>query len=122
MDAESKRPMEKGAIFRIASMSKPVTAVAVLMLLEEGKIRLNDPVSHFLPEFKKMQVAVPRQTRVPGEDPFYTVPADRELTIRDLLTHTSGLMSWQSQIPAPKLEPTSTLSSYVPQFAKVPLD
>lgn len=122
MDAESRRPMEKDAIFRIASMSKPVTAVAVLMLLEEGRIRLNDPVSRFLPEFRKMQVAVPRQTRTPGEDPFYPAPADRELTIGDLLTHTSGLMSWQSQIPAPKLEPTSTLAAYVPQFAKVPLD
>ncbi len=122
MDAESRRPMEKGAIFRIASMSKPVTAVALLMLVEEGKIRLNDPVSRFLPEFKKMQVAVARPVKGPGEEAFYTVPADREITIRDLLTHTSGLMSWQSQIPVPKLEPTSTLSSYVPQFAKVPLD
>lgn len=122
MDTESKRPMEKGAIFRIASMSKPVTAVAVLMLVEEGKIRLSDPVSRFLPEFKKMQVAVARPVKAPGDDPFYTVPADRELTIRDLLTHTSGLMSWQSQIPVPKLESTATLATYIPQFAKVPLD
>ncbi|HEY3442966.1 MAG TPA: serine hydrolase domain-containing protein [Paludibaculum sp.] len=122
MDAESKRPMEKGAIFRIASMSKPVTAVAVLMLVEEGKLRLTDPVSRFLPEFKRMQVAVPRPVKAPGDEPFYTVPAERDLTIRDLLTHTSGLMSWQSQIPAPKLEPTATLATYVPQFARVPLD
>src|ERR1017187_3295301 len=60
MDTESKRPMEKDAIFRIASMSKPITGVAVMMMLEEGKLRLNDPVSRFLPEFKDPKVAVPK--------------------------------------------------------------
>jgi CubicO group peptidase (beta-lactamase class C family) len=122
MDLESKRPMDKGGLFRLASMSKPVTAVAVMMMLEEGKLRLNDPVSRFLPEFKKMQVAVLRPARTPTEEPFYTVPAEREITLRDLLTHTSGLMSWQSAIPGPKMEPTAKLATFVPQFAKVPLD
>ena len=60
MDIESKRPMQKDAIFRIASMSKPITGVAVMMMLEEGKLRLNDPVSKFLPEFKNSKVAIPR--------------------------------------------------------------
>ena len=60
MDIESKRPMEKDAIFRIASMSKPITGVAVMMMMEEGKLRLNDPVSKFLPEFKNSKVAIPR--------------------------------------------------------------
>lgn len=125
MDLESKRPMEKDAIFRLASMSKPVTAVAVLMLAEEGKVRLGDPVSRFIPEFKDAQVAVmrPNPNKAGGAVPlFYTVPADREITVRDLLTHTSGLMSWQSPIPAPKLQSTDTLAIYVPQLAKVPLD
>ena len=58
MDLESKRAMQKDAVFRLASMSKPVTAVAVMMLVEEGKVRLNDPVSRFIPEFKSSKVAV----------------------------------------------------------------
>ena len=60
IDVEAKRPMPKDGIFRLASMSKPITAVAVMMLLEEGKVRLNDPVSRFIPEFKGMKVAVPK--------------------------------------------------------------
>lgn len=65
-------------------------------------------------------MAVPRTDKVPGEDPYYVVPAEREITVRDLLTHTSGLMSWQSPIPAPKLEPNATLATHVPKFAQVP--
>ena len=60
MDLESKQPMPKDGIFRLASMSKPITAVAVMMMLEEGKLRLSDPVSRFIPEFKGMKVAVPK--------------------------------------------------------------
>src|SRR5689334_12220514 len=60
LDIESKKPMPKDGIFRLASMSKPITAVAVMMMLEEGKLRLNDPVSRFIPEFKAMTVAVPK--------------------------------------------------------------
>ena len=58
MDQESKKTMAKDGLFWIASMSKPITGVAILMLLEEGKVRLNDPVSKFIPEFKGMKVAV----------------------------------------------------------------
>ena len=101
MDIETRKPMAKDAIFRIASMSKPITGVAIMMLVEEGKVRLTDPVSRFIPEFKDLEVAVPRSSNAPpaaagarGAAPsFYTVPADREITIRDLLTHTSGLVS-----------------------------
>ena len=60
IDLETNRPMPKDAIFRLASMSKPITAVAVMMMLEEGKLRLTDPVSRFIPEFKIMKVAVPK--------------------------------------------------------------
>lgn len=122
MDAESKRPMEKSTIFRLASMSKPVTAAAILILVEEGKVRLTDPVSRFIPEFKEMQVAVIRQPKPASGPAFYTVPAEREITVRDLLTHTSGLMSWQTTIPAPQPKPGDTLATYIPQLAKVPLD
>jgi CubicO group peptidase (beta-lactamase class C family) len=120
MDIESKRPMQKDAIFRIASMSKPITGVAVMMMLEEGKIRLNDPVSRFLPEFKNSKVAVPRGNS--GE--FYEVPVDRELTIRDLLTHTNGLMTGGigSKAGPPRPAPGDTLATYIPRLAAVPLD
>ncbi len=63
MDLEAKTPMRKDAIFRIASMSKPITGVAILMLMEEGKLRLTDPVSRFIPEFKGSKVAI---VRTPG--------------------------------------------------------
>ena len=59
-DLDSKKPMAKDAIFRIASMSKPVTGVAIMMLVEEGKIRLTDPISKFIPEMRGMKVAVPQ--------------------------------------------------------------
>src|SRR5690606_24856566 len=99
------KPMTTDTIFRIASMSKPVGAVAILMLIEEGKVRLRDPVSRFIPSYEGMQVAVvqerpaggfggPPPQQAPGAPPeFYTVPATRDVTILDLLTHTSGVMS-----------------------------
>ena len=103
MDVEAKTPMRKDAVFRIASMSKPVTAVAILMLMEEGSLRLSDPVSRFIPEFKNTQVAMaktaagPAPPIRPGSPPpapeTYLVPAMRDITIRDLLTHTSGLQT-----------------------------
>src|ERR1035441_7765666 len=62
MDLESKKAMTTDAIFRIASMTKPITGVAVMMMVEEGKIRLSDPVSKYIPEFKDTKVAVPRDS------------------------------------------------------------
>jgi CubicO group peptidase (beta-lactamase class C family) len=133
MDIESKKPMEKDTIFRLASMTKPITGVAVLMLVEEGKIRLNDPVSKFIPEFHDVKVAMPRE-RPAGAAPaaaldFFTVPANREITIQDLLTHTSGLVSTVSGGFGVKLAatmaprgPADTLASYVPKLATIPLD
>ena len=102
-DIGKKTPMQKDTIFRIASMSKPVAAVAILILMEEGKVRLADPVSRFLPAFKDMKVSVSRPPAAPlmlpspGAPPpppqVFLVPAEREVTILDLLTHTSGIMS-----------------------------
>lgn len=85
---EDRTPMPEEAIFRIASMSKAVTSTAILMLHEEGRLLLTDPVSKFIPEFKEAQVAV---SRGEGTSEFDLVPAQREITLRDLLTHTAGL-------------------------------
>ena len=129
MNLESKKPMATDAIFRIASMSKPITGVAILMLMEDGKVRLNDPVSKFIPEFKEMKVAVlkdPAPGRPASTPPeFYTVPAGREITIRDLLTHTSGLVSGPiGTREAAKIsrKPGETLADYIPRLGAVPLD
>jgi CubicO group peptidase (beta-lactamase class C family) len=79
--------MESDTIFRIASMTKPITSVAIMMLHEEGRFRLADPVSKYIPEFKNARVLVPEA--VGDENP--TMPARREIRVHDLLTHTSGL-------------------------------
>ena len=125
MDIETNRPMARDAIFRMASMSKPVTGTAIMMLAEEGKLRLTDPVSKFIPEFKDLKVAVAKAGSTPNAPQFYTVPADREITIRDLLTHTSGLVSGPiSTAEAAKLgrKPTDTLADYITRLASVPLE
>jgi CubicO group peptidase (beta-lactamase class C family) len=85
-DLASGRPMQSDAIFLLWSMSKPVTAAAMLTLYEEGHFLLDDPVSRFVPGFKDMRVAVIE----PGKG-LRLVPLEREVTIRHLLTHTSGL-------------------------------
>jgi len=84
-DREADLPMDIHSIFRIASMTKPITSVAVLMLYDAGLIKLDDPVSEYIPEFAKPKVLRPGQT------PDQAVPAKREITIKQLLTHTSGL-------------------------------
>ncbi len=86
MDVEKNVPIRKDTIFRLASMSKAVTSVAAMILVEESKIRLSDPVSKFLPAFKQTSVAIPGAGSRVG-----IVPAKREITIRDLLTHTAGI-------------------------------
>lgn len=87
-DMESKTTLKKNDIFRIASMSKAITSLAVMMLFEEGKFQLDDPVSRFIPEFRNPNVLV----RLNWSDTTWsTVPAKSEITIRQLLTHTSGI-------------------------------
>src|SRR5260370_28452785 len=88
---ENKEPMKTDAIFRIASMSKPITSVAVMMLVEEGKIQLLDPVSRYLPEFKGVQVGVEKLNTTTGNSELIGEPPRQEMTIQDLLRHTSGL-------------------------------
>ncbi len=85
-DVEGRKPMKTDTIFRIASMSKPVTSVAIMMLVEEGKIALTDPVSRFIPAFRDVRVGVR------GEGATLTYEAiKRQMSVRDLLTHRSGL-------------------------------
>jgi CubicO group peptidase (beta-lactamase class C family) len=90
-DIENGKPMQTDTIFRIASMSKAVTTVAVMMLYEEGKFMLNDPVGKYLPAFKNLIVAVPAPEGSAEGVKFVTVPAKNPITIRMLLTHTAGL-------------------------------
>src|SRR5260221_2707163 len=134
MDIDAKAPMRKDAIFRMASMSKPVTGVAILMLMEEGKLRIGDPVSQFIPEFKNLKVAMakplPPGPAAPGQPPrepeIFTVPAEREITIRDLMTHTSGLESGGiGTREANRIAPRKTcdnLAHYIPQLSAVQLE
>jgi CubicO group peptidase (beta-lactamase class C family) len=88
---ESEVPMSKNSIFRIYSMSKPITSVAVMILFEEGHFLLNDPVSRWLPEFKDIEVGVEKVDAKTGQKVLKTEPTNREVSIRDLLRHTSGL-------------------------------
>ncbi len=90
-DREAGTPMKTDSIFRIASQTKAFTSVALMMLVEEGRIGLSDPVSRFLPAFKKTTVAVAPPSGAVEGSPVSAVPAKREITIRDLLTHTAGI-------------------------------
>lgn len=87
-DLDTKEALPKDGIFRIASQTKAITSVAIMILFDEGKLLLTDPVSQFIPTFKKQQVLVKFNA---ADTSYTTVPANREVTIKDLLTHTSGL-------------------------------
>ena len=85
-DREAGKPLTVDTVFRIYSMTKPITSVAALMLYEEGRFQLDDPLSRYLPEFRNLQVFAD------GDAGHYrAVPAEREITVRDLMTHTAGL-------------------------------
>jgi CubicO group peptidase (beta-lactamase class C family) len=90
-DVEAKAPLAAGTIFRIASMTKPITSVAAMMLVDEGKLRVSDPVSKYIPEFKSLTVLVPKPGDGKETPPYTLVPAEREVTVHHLLTHTSGI-------------------------------
>jgi CubicO group peptidase (beta-lactamase class C family) len=87
MDLEENKDMQKDAMFRIASMTKAITSVAVMTLYEEGRFLLTDPVSKYIPEFKNPKVVMKSST----SDSILLVPAKSEITIRQLLNHTSGI-------------------------------
>ncbi len=120
MDLEAKRPMTKDTVFRIFSMTKPVAGVAILMLMEQGKVRLNDPVSKFIPEFKGLKVGVAEATQP------YTIPSSREITIQDLLSHVSGLGSGPAATAQLRTLigeiGQSTLAATMPKYAATSLE
>lgn len=86
-DMATREPMRTDALFRIGSMTKPVTSVAIMMLIEEGRLRLSDPISTYLPEFSDPSVLVVSA----ADSAISIVPAEREITVQDLLTHRSGI-------------------------------
>lgn len=88
---DRSKPMPRDALFAIASMTKPVTGVAGLMLWEEGRLGLADPVERFLPELGNRRVAVLNERVLAGQGPIETVAAERPITMLDLMRHTSGL-------------------------------
>ena len=89
-DREAKIPMRRDSIFRIYSMTKPIVSVAAMMLVEEGRLGLHEPVSKYIPEFKETKVGV-ESTDAAGKPVLTLVNAARQMTVQDLLRHTSGL-------------------------------
>ncbi len=129
-DIESKRPMRTDDIFNIQSMTKPIATVMALMLLEEGRFLLSDPIAKFLPEFRDMKVAVVKSD---APDGYTLVPAERNITIHDLLTHRAGFTGVPpSNSPAEILRRKAlqslpqngdfTLEEYSKHLAASPLD
>ena len=95
LDPASGKPMGKDAIFRLYSMTKAYTSVAAMMLMEEGKLRLTDSVSKYLPALAKLEVSVPVTDPYTGATKYVNVPTDRDVNIQDLLRHTSGIVYGQ---------------------------
>jgi len=124
MDAENEVPMREDAIFRIASMTKPITSVALMMLWEEGKFQLHDPVSKFIPAFADPMVST---TADASGETGELVPAKREPTIRDMLTHTAGLANsyrgnsefYNGHV---QVRPDDTMADLINRIAKLPLN
>ncbi len=123
-DIASEKPMAKDSIFRIYSMSKPITGVALMMLFEEGKFRLSDPVAKYIPQFADLKVAAGQ-----GKDGPLIAEAEHPMTIRELMTHTAGLsygVFSRSQVDemyvkAGVLDPKSTLKDMILKLSKIPL-
>jgi CubicO group peptidase (beta-lactamase class C family) len=132
MDLDAKTPMRTDAVFRIMSMTKPIVAVAILMLVEEGKLRLTDSAGQFIPALQTLTVTVPNTEGFSPPSPAFTaaapqpgrvVEAERPITIRDLLMHTSGLMSVGASSAYPfAVGPGETLAEALPRLATIPLD
>jgi CubicO group peptidase (beta-lactamase class C family) len=129
-DKATGDPLAKDAIFRLYSMTKPFASVAAMMLMEDGKFLITDPVSKFLPQLAKREVSVPQFDPVTGKVGYVTVPAEREMTIQDLLRHTSGIV-YGASTPNPRVSELyeknvvgwadQTPQEQIERLAKVPL-
>jgi len=108
LDPAARSPMPQDAIFSIASMTKPLVTVGALMLFEEGRLMVNEPVGKYLPQLARMQVAAQRCDESNG---FAAVPPVRDMTIQDLMRHTSGLAYGRGETPLHKIYPLSSDSS-----------
>lgn len=123
-DREAQAPMTVDTLFRIYSMTKPITSVAALMLFEEGHFLLNDPIASILPEFEDMQVCVGS-----GPDGMLLEPARRPPSIQDLMRHTAGLSyGWHFDSPVEEIyrqkrkeQQPSSLAEFVKNLAQLPL-
>ena len=128
-DAGHGAPMTHDSIFRIASMTKPIVSTALMMLYEEGHFQLRDPIAKWLPEFADMQVAVPSppQERLMGR--YKTIPAARQITVQQILTHTAGLSNSYRGITQPEFlemsaqrKQSDTVADMLQQLAELPLN
>jgi CubicO group peptidase (beta-lactamase class C family) len=129
-DVEAKAPMTTDTVFRIASMTKPIASVALMMLYEEGHFLLSDPISKFLPEFSEMKVA---QIAPAGErvgTPYKLVPSARPINFKHVLTHTAGFPNTYRGITQPEFarvvqqgrKPNDTIGDSVKRLATLPLN
>jgi CubicO group peptidase (beta-lactamase class C family) len=106
LDPQKTRPMMTNAVFRAFSMTKPFVSVAAMMLVEQGRMKLSDPISNWIPEMKNMKVLVEKKDS-DGKVTRETVPARRQITVQDLLRHTSGL-TYISSAPFPEIKDAYT--------------
>src|ERR1700720_3342516 len=128
-DREKHIAMKPDPIFRIASLTKPITSVAVMMLAEEGKIDLLASVSQYLPEFKDLKVGVEKTDAGTGKPTLSLEPLQRAMTVQDLLRHTSGLvygpfgttLVHQAYLSANLFDNGQTLAEFVTKLSKLPL-
>jgi len=128
-DREKKIPMKPDAIFRIFSMTKPVASVAVMMLVEEGKIDVMAPVAQYLPEFNDVKVGVEKTDPATGKPTLALEASLRPMTVQDLLRHTSGLvygpfgntLVHQAYNQANLFDHGQTLAEFVTKISKLPL-
>ncbi|MFN0317352.1 MAG: serine hydrolase domain-containing protein [Burkholderiales bacterium] len=112
---EPGKPMTRDAIFRLYSMTKPWVSVAAIMLMEQGALQLSDPVSKFLPAMKAMQVSVAKIDPALAKVSYTQVAAEREMTVQDLLRHTTGLVYGELSVNAPVKEAYTKAGFYSPE-------
>ena len=127
-DREKQLPMATDSIFRIASMTKPMVSIAIMMLAEEGRLRLVNPISTYLPELKDLRVGI-EVAGAGGKPELKLEPARREMTVQDLLRHTSGItygqfgdsLVKQAYRAANVFDPKQTTAEFIGKLARLPL-